>query len=281
MDEFGKYRISLLKVQMPDGESVWLSPTGPDAMFGAIGLTAIGQPAVCVSCEDAHSETVPEQGHRGVTRTVDVSGELSAEGTLSGEMTMTYNGLRAVVVRTSLRKRTDQSRRKKYIDLMISNLLSGASLQDYEIVGEDTPDEPLVITASFKRQNFAREIKPGTLQVETNLFQEAVASSYAELSTRRTPMAVFYQRDHDYSFHVKLPDGFTPSLRGQGGEWEIKSEWGKFGRSTGIEPGSLSVTATIDMPIQRIAPEKYKEFRQWAIAAERSSLLFLKLQKSN
>jgi tetratricopeptide (TPR) repeat protein len=282
--EFGKYRSALLRVQMPGNQhsvdkTIWVSPAGPDAMFGAVGLASMGQPAVCVSCEQSNVQTIPEQGQRPSTRTVDISGDLGADGTLTGEMTMTYNGVRAFVVRSSLRQRSDPSNRKKYIDLMISNLLSGASLQNFEIVGEDIPDEPLVITAKFERQNFAREISPGTLQVETPLFREPVASSYAELSTRRTPMAVRYQRDHDYSFHVKLPDGFEASLRGGGGDLEIDSEWGSFTRSSGIAQGALSITASIDMPIQRVSPQNYKDFRQWAIASERSSLLFLTLQK--
>jgi hypothetical protein len=279
--EFGKYRSALLEVKMPSGGRAWVSPAGPDAMFGAVGLASIGQPAVCVSCEESNTEAVPEQGHRAATRTVDVSGKLTADGTLSGEMTMTYNGVRAFVVRSSLRQRSDESNRQKYIDLMISNLLSGASLQSFDIVGEDTPDEPLVITAKFERQNFAREISPGTLQVEAPLFREAVASSYAELSTRKTPMMVRYQRDHDYSFHVKLPDGYDANLRGDGGDWEVDSEWGTFVRSAGVDQGTLSITSSIDMPIQRITPEEYGEFRQWAIAAERSALLFLTLQKTN
>lgn len=280
-DEIGKYRSPMLKVQMPDGKNVWLSPSGPDAMFGAIGLSALGQPAVCISCDVAKKETVPVEGHREPTRTVDVAGELAADGTLSGTATLTYEGIRAFVTRSSLRSRADESARRKYIDLMLSNLLPGASLESFEIKGEEKPDEPLIITAKFARPSFAREVEPGVMKVETTLFREPVAQYYAELSTRTTPMIVKYQRDHDYSFHVKLPEDYTPKLRSHTGKWSLDGEWGTFSRSAGVTAGQLGITSSIDMPIQRVQPGEYKKFQKWAIGVERSAYLLLTLQKNN
>ncbi|QDG51614.1 DUF3858 domain-containing protein [Persicimonas caeni] len=279
--EMGKYRSPLLEVQMPDGKSAWLSPSGPDAMFGAIGLSVLGQPAVCITCEEPTKKTVPADGHRDPTRTVDVSAELTENGTLSGTATMTYEGIRAFVIRSSLRSRADESARRKYVDLMLSNQVPGASLASFEIEGEKTPDKPLVISAKFERPFFAREVKPGVMKVETALFREPVAQAYAELSTRTTPMMVRYQRDHDYSFHVKLPEGWRAKLRSQTGEWTLDSKWGKFSRSAGLTAGQLGITSSIDMPIQRVQPDEYKKFQQWAVGVERSSLLFLTLEKQN
>ncbi len=277
--EFAKYRAPLLKVQMPSGKTEWLSPSGPDAMFGSIGLAKVGQPALCVTCTEAKKEVVPAEGHRDPSRQIDVAGKLDADGTLHGTMTMTFNGIRGYVVRSALRKRADKATRQKFIDLVISNLLPGASLESYEISDEHHPDQPLVIRAQFTRRQFARQVRPGVMQVETALFREAVASAYAGLATRTTPLMVRYQRDFDYAFHVKLPDGYKAKLRSQDGHWSLNSKWGKFDRSVGIAANTLGITSSINMPIERVQPKNYAKFQKWAIGVERSSLLFLTLQK--
>ncbi|MFP4597495.1 MAG: hypothetical protein ACLFVJ_04535 [Persicimonas sp.] len=277
MGEFGKYRSALLKVEMPGGDSAWVSPAGPDAMFGSIGLSLVGQPAVCVSCEEPHTETVPARGHRDPSRHIDVTGQLSADGTLSATMTMTYHGVRAYVRRRALRQRTDENKRRKYIDLLVSSQVDGASLESFEIEGEDRPDEPLVISARFERSNFARQSEPGVMQVETALFREPVASNYASLPSRTTPMIVGHQRDHHYGFNIELPDGFEPTLRSQEGSWQLDDKWGSFTRSVELEDGKLTLDSSLRMPIQRVMPADYAPFQSWAVGVEQGALLFLTL----
>ncbi len=279
VQEFRTYGVPMLRVTMPDGRDSWLVPDGPDAMFGMMSASVQGQPAVCLTCEDASVKTVPEQGFRPSSRDVDVDAVLEANGTLKGTATLTFDGVRAAGLRGGLRRTTEESARRKFMDRILSSQLPGATLLDFEIREEENPDEPLVIVAQFERKNFARPTADGSLRVQSQLFKEPLASAYAELSTRTTPMLIRFHRDHEYRFSMELPDGYALSADATGGAMESENAFGSYQRTLSAEDGSLEVTADVMVPIQRVAPGDYADFQAWALAVEQSALLRVELRQ--
>lgn len=269
----------MLRVAMPDGRDSWLVPDGPDAMFGMMSASVQGQPAVCLTCDDASMKTVPAKGFRPSSRDVDVDAVLESNGTLKGAATLTFDGLRAAGLRGGLRRTTEESARRKFMDRILSSQLPGATLLDFEIREEENPDEPLVIVAQFERKHFARPTADGSLRVQSQLFKEPLASAYAELSTRTTPMLIRFHRDHEYRFSMELPDGYTLSADATGGAMESENPFGSYQRTLSDENGALEVTADVMVPIQRVAPEQYSEFQSWALAVEQSALLRVELRQ--
>jgi len=277
--EFAKYSSPLMKVKMPDGTHAWVSPDSPDAYFNSPGQALLGQPAVCVSCEDARLERVAPENPRPVNRQVAVNGTLDAQGTLNATITLTYRGTLAALVRGVLRKNADHNSRQKFVDLTISALMAGATLQDFEFDGLAERDEDMVIRATFQRTRFARPLTPDTLQIQTRLFDPKIAESYAELFQRETPLFVPYFRDYDFTLKVDFPAHSRLELQSQAGSQEYKSEFGDFKRSIEIDGQTLRLQSSIDMPIQRVAPEAYAKFRAWALDLDRSALLMLRVSR--
>ena len=276
--EFGKYRSPLLRVTLSDDEAVWLSPSHPDAMFNAVSLSSVGQPAVCISCEEPKRRTVDENGFRASHRQIDVKGKLDEAGTLSGRMTITLNGIRATSVRASLRGTPQKTARRKFMDRIVNSIVDGSTLKSFEIRREDEEDTPLVVELKFERPNFARQDADGVLRIQRPLFREPVASGYAKLRSRTRPLMIGAQRETNYTLEMELPEGMEASIESRSGEWSLDDEWGEFSRRVTIEEGALEIDSSLMLPIQRISTETYPAFRKWAIGVERSSRLQVTLQ---
>lgn len=275
--EFSKYTTPFLKVEMPDKTHAWLSPDSPDAMFNSAGQTLLDHPAICVSCDDPRAETVAPENPRPLERHVQIDGSLDAAGTLNATATITYRGALAALVRQVLRRNADPSSRKKFADMTISNLLPGATLQSYTLVGTDKPDEDFVMEAKFKRTNFARRVAPDQLQIQTELFDDKIAQHYAELSQRETPLFVPLYRNYDYALAINFPANTKLTLHSRQGPWEYKSEFGTYTRAVESSAHTLNVKSSLEIPVQRIAPEAYPKFREWAQNLDQSALLFLRI----
>jgi tetratricopeptide (TPR) repeat protein len=275
--EFGKYESPLLRVELPDGETVWLNPSGPDAMFNVINLSTAGQPAVCVSCEELIERRVPEEGFRPTDRAVDIRGTLGASGGLSGSAELTFHGIRAVSVRSTLRETPEDWKRRKFFDRVVSNLIPGSNIVDFEVRKEDAADKPLEVRIDFEHPNFGRSSGGRTMRVETPLFREPIASRYAKLGERERPLLIPRQRETNYTLEIDLPDGRTSTLESRSGSWELDSEWGSFRRTVEVDNGTLSVDSALRLPIQRVSTEQYRAFKEWAYGVQNSSRLNLVL----
>jgi tetratricopeptide (TPR) repeat protein len=276
--EFRKYRRPVLRVEVPGRQPVWLSPGHQDAMFDTVGVSMLGQPAVCVTCEESVTKTVPEDGPRRSHREIAVDGQLDEEGTLSGTLTLTVNGIRATSVRANLRQTTSPTRRMKLMDRVLNSVIDGSSLQDFEIRAEEKHDEPLVLEMQFQRPNWARVGSEGKMSVQRPLFREPVASGYAKLKERTRPLFVGAQRETDYELSVDLPEGTSAEVSSRTGKWSLDEKWGDFQRRVRLDEGTLEVDSSIRLPIQRISPEEYPAFREWAVSVERSSRLEVVVQ---
>jgi tetratricopeptide (TPR) repeat protein len=278
--EFAKYRRALMRVEGPGDDVYWIAPSHRDSMFRAISPSLAGQPAVCMTCDELVRKTVPESGFRDGVREVSVDGELSDRGVLSGTAEVTYHGIRAANLRSSLRRTSSETRRRKFMGRVLTGLLPGSSLTDFRVVDADRPDDPLTLELDFERTNFAQSTSDGGWRVQAALFRVPVASAYGKLRTRVRPLLVGRRRHGNYELSVDLPDDMDATLQSQSGEWSADSEYGTFSRSVAIDDGTLAVTSKLELPIQRVSTDAYSDFRKWAIEVERSSRLLLTLNPS-
>lgn len=272
-----KYGAVLLRVKHDSGES-WVLPAGPDAMFGAVPATLIGQPALCITCDEPERTTVPTTV-RAPHQDLAVTATLDATGTLRGRITFELQGVEASSLRAGLRSRTDTVNRNKLIDVIGSSVFPGASYTSYEFIGEHTPDEPLKIEIDFARPNFARETTPGTFQVETQLFGDAIASAFGNLPVRTTPMFVGFTASNTYRLDLTLEGWSAAELASAQGEQRFDSAFGNARRSVTLSGDKLTVHAATSLGVQRVAPPQYNEFMRWALAVEQSALTLLRLRQ--
>lgn len=277
--EFTKYNYPILKVQDPDNQPIWLDPSGPDAMFEALDASLVGQPAVCITCPELVRTTMPTAAVHPAGRHVDVTASLDPTGTLTGRASYTFTGTRAANVRAALRARADETNRQKYLEAILADLFSGATLRAVTIDHEHETSSPLTLHLDFERPNFARHTtapqKPG-LQLETHIFREPLATIYTQLPTRTLDLFVGYERDHTYTMRLTLPNN-TAQVASQTGPWTQDSPFGTATRNVQLDGQTLHIESTLRLPIQRIPTTSYPDFQRWATAVEQSATLFLQI----
>ena len=277
--EISNFRHSLMRVVLPEsGKIKWLQLDRSDAMFGAVEPELVGQSAICVTCEEFRREDVAIDDERRPRRHVEMEAVLDEQGALSGQLHYEFRGRRAVRVRSALRGRTDAEDRRSYFAEILTGQISGADLLGYTIEGEDTPDAPLRFSIDFERRDFARQTGD-QLVIDRALFDERMQNIYAQLPSRLTPMFVGYEREQSYDVRIELPDhesvrlGATDVSADEG-----RSAFGRFHRRTRIDDGVLHLESAIDLSRQRIQPDDYPAFRQWATTVQESGDLWLELR---
>lgn len=276
--EYEKYSEVVLRTVVPETkEVVWLSPDGPDAMFNALGPTVVGQPAICATCADSKRETVPTDGFRAFGQSVRAKGKLDAKGDLQGTVTYQFEGVSAHAIRAGLRARTDETSRIKFADSLAASLFPGAAAKRYGIENELAPDEPLRFVVEFERPGFARDGGNGTYQIETRLFREALASGFAALPQRTTPLFMGYAQNNDYRFELDIEGFENIQILGRTGEQRFDSPHGSYRRSTTLNGKKLVVESAIETDIQRVGVGEYPAFQKWALDVEQSSGLLVRL----
>ncbi len=276
MGEIQRYRKPLLRVEMPaSGEVVWLEMGRRDAMFGAVEAEVVGEPAVCLTCEEFREEIVAIDEDRRAHRRVKLEGALGDDGTLRGTVHYVFRGARAVVVRSALRGRPDEEDRRRYFERILTDELEGATLTGVEILHEADPDVPLEFTISFERPRFAR-VDGDRLIIDRPVFREAMQRIYAPLATRESAMFVGYERDQDYTLSIELPAGRQANLRAR--DLDEAIDEGRFERRAWVDGDTLRLESAIFLGRQRIYPERYGAFRQWATAVEESAEVWLELR---
>ncbi|MFU8806178.1 MAG: hypothetical protein ACNA8W_20365, partial [Bradymonadaceae bacterium] len=130
----------------------------------------------------------------------------------------------------------------------------------------------------FERPDFARPTADGGMQVETNLFREALASLYTPLSTRTLPLFVGYERVQHYELRLELPEERETRLRSRAGSWDYESKFGRFHREVKLDGHTLHIKTDISLPVQRIAVDEYGAFQKWAQDVEQSGVLFFNVR---
>lgn len=280
LSEIRRFESPLLKVRLPQsGEVYWLEMNRMDAMFGAVEASLVGQPALCVSCEDYNEETVTVPEELRPYRNVELRGALDESGTLQGQLNYHFKGTRAVVVRSALRSRPDEEDRRQYLERILTSEIEGAELESFVIHGAEDRWNPLELEITFRRPGFARR-SGDQMVIDRVLFEEALERIYATTASRELPLFVGYEREQSYSLHLQLPEGAGQSLRDglprlRARDLEVENDFGSFSRRTWLDDRTLRIETAVQLPRQRIRPELYQDFRQWCRAVEESAALEL------
>lgn len=280
-NELRSYSDPILYIKMPDsGEEHWVIPNNQDAMFGAIGDALRGQPAICITCDEASKKTIPLDSPlaRYDSRDMDIEATLDAQGNLRGTAVQVYDGPSANYGRALLRQQTEETKRSKFIEALLSEHIPGAIVTRYEIKQADNPDAPLTFIIEFEREQYAR-VDGTNLVLRAAIFRQPLGSVYGTLPKRTLPLMLGRSRHFDDTLRIKLPAGMTPTLRSQAGSWDLNAAFGEYQRSVTIDGNVLEISQRIDVPIQRVQPKAYARFQKWAISVEQSSGLLLELAK--
>ncbi len=267
--EAGNFNTPILRVEV-DGEGHWLSPSGPDAMFGAVEQQNFGQELMCVTCKSAADGVarLPMTGFPDNAENVVIKAQLDDKGDLAGTLQVILKGAAAEPLRAGLRARADDANREKLMGAIAAQLVSGSTVQSYEIINEKAPDTTLELVMKITRSGFARP-NAGGLGIETRLFDEPIARVFASLPERTVPMMIGYARQGEQHMELSFPR--KPKVLSLSGTRDVSSKFGSFKRSVSVEGNTLILDNTGTLPIQRVPVDAYPAFQKWAVDVEQNS----------
>ncbi|MEZ4462067.1 MAG: hypothetical protein R3E66_20575 [bacterium] len=265
--EPGNFNTPVLRVEL-DGQAYWLTPSGPDAMFGAIEDAYMGQEVMCVTCTAAAEARVPTTGFPSNTERIEIKAAVDDAGDLTGELRVILMGAAAEPVRGGLRARTDQANRDKLMGAIAAQVLPGSAVEAYEILEEGNPDKTLTLVMKVVRQGFARP-NAGGMGIETRQFDEPIARVFASLAARTVPMMISYPRQGEQSMELTFPR--TPRVLSLLGTRDVTSEFGSFKRTVSVDGNVVRIENSGNLPIQRVSVDAYPAFQKWAVEVEQNS----------
>ncbi|RMF72703.1 MAG: tetratricopeptide repeat protein [Acidobacteria bacterium] len=198
--------------------------------------------------------------------------ELSANGTVSGTVTLTARGALASVLRRMLRELPEDRRPLAY-ESIAGQSYPGARVLDSAIEGLDDPAAPLVIRVRFEGGALAGP-RPTGLALPLVTGRLPLLEEYASLPSRTQPLLFDLQSFRRDTVTVRLPPGVevldTPD------PVTIDGPFGRYALEAVIRDGSVRIVREAALPPRRIEIDDYARFRDFArrvADAERAELL--------
>ena len=183
---------------------------------------------------------------------------LDSGGSAEGEINETLTGAEAAAWRAGFAMRSAEERQGFYEERYVADVFPGAEVSDLRITHVDDPDEPLEISYRVSGLRLA-EVVEDRLSLHLPHASE-LASTYASLRERLTPLVIRDPVALTVNFVIELPRGFDREI--ESGEHHLASTLGRF-HQTSFEPSgqsSVSLRRQLTLHPGRIAPGEYLGF---------------------
>ncbi|MBI4721410.1 MAG: DUF3857 domain-containing protein [Candidatus Stahlbacteria bacterium] len=211
-------------VAVPIGEEyLFFDPVFPDKQFFPIiishilGKSEITYPLpfnrVSGTCFIVKKDTaifyqIPNQASKS-----EVLAELtlSMDGTLSGKIMGTLNGIDAAYARKKLHGKTDKEIKQAF-EGYASSIGIGTKLVSWKISNLDSILAPVDLELEFKISNYLTEQTQETrFNLPSNIFRFAPIASYFGCEKRKYPFSTLSPHITEFKVRVKIPNGFNVS----------------------------------------------------------------------
>jgi tetratricopeptide (TPR) repeat protein len=251
------YSYSVLRIDLPDGPA-FVDPSFRLAPFDALPAFARGADAWVVPepGEDPQRIRTPSgEGSAGSGRRLTLSLTVDAEGGATGEGTDSYLGFDGASLKDAL-ERIDEAQRKQAIEMMLGRGLRRVELVKLSAEGEGQVSVPATLHYDLRAQAGRRE--GDRLVVPGSLLASRLSRRLIEKADRSLPMLVDSPEKFAVVTRIKLPAGMH--LRGDPAPIAVVTEQGHFSWTARESQGTLVVEEQLDIPQQRIVPERYAAF---------------------
>lgn len=219
-----------------------------------------GQPVLMLEPEgDAHFETMEAEPCQSDHTQVTVQLTMASDGVAQGTVEETHSGGEAVRWRSLLGRTPNTERQGALEESYVADVLPGAEVTGLEILQEEELELEVTIVYQVRGIRLGETPSPGVLRVVLPYHSE-LASGYASLPTRETPLVVRAPVDERVLFEVELPQGATARLPATAhsitpaGEFTLEAPRGSSARS------SIRLERRITLHAGRIEPEAYEAF---------------------
>jgi len=152
----------------------------------------------------------------------------------------------------------DESQRKQAIETMLGRGLRRVELEKLSVQGEGELGGTATLLYEIRAQVARRE--GSSLIVPGSLLASRLARRFVEKAERSLPMLVDSPEKFTLSTRIALPA--QTHLRGAPAAIAIATDQGRFRWSARETDGGLLVEEELDIPQQRIAPDRYAAFAE-------------------
>ncbi len=265
------YASTLLQVPLK-GETLWLAPWGRWAPFGLIPESVQGVPALCIE-PGASAERVltPTMDPGLEVRELELDLRLDGSGNLTGVMTETLRGFGGMSRRAQYEELGTQDQLTRFVERQLNYDISGAQVLGWSVEGRDDPLAPLVLRVELRRDGYARLDPKVGLVIEDRHDLPDLTRRYGALPERTIPMLLPFRRQK-VTLKLRGPEGRAPRLSGEG-DRAYSSPFGSYERRASVADGALTVTHSLFIPLQRVAPSEYAELVGWAGDVDRATYI--------
>lgn len=270
----GKYSFTALMVEGlgPQGGDLWLNPAGPNAPFGVLPMAYQGQPTVDITPGAAFErQTSPSLDPLLAQRDLVMNLTLNEQGDLSGEIVETLRGARAHMRRNRLDELSGEKERRKYFERILNGDISGAKLLEAKVEGHENLDSPVVLRLFFERPGYARREANGSLVIEDRHDLPDLTRRYGRLPSRTSPMLLGRRWDEQVKVVLTVPGGMKVEGPGGKDQAEYVGDFGTYDRAVTRTATTLTIVHRLTLPIQRVTPSQYEDFRAWSGRIDRAT----------
>jgi hypothetical protein len=239
------------------GKDVILDPGTRFCPFGTLRWENTGTTALKFSKTGGGFITTPPPESALLHRTARM--QLGADGGLSGELSVDFNGEEALAHRIDALDQDEAGRRESLEDEVKSWLPKDAVVKLQEARGWETPDAPL--NARFKVEVPGFASTAGKRMVSPSYFLSTLQKSMFTSQIRRYPVSFPYPFTEEDELIMKLPEGYgveAPPYRRKAG-----LSYAGYEISSAVEDRQLITRRKLRFEGSLMPLEKYEELRNF------------------
>lgn len=193
------------------------------------------------------------------TFNTDIVGRLAKDGSATLDITQTFTGKVAIVLRNIVSQAPETQLRSFIESKLIAQALQGARLVKYDIGPRTKSDEPLVLKTRVEVPRFAEKV--GGALVMSAPFTPRLQALGA-LATRETPMVLDDSSDQSLHLELELPDG--AKVGNLPGPRQMTSGDREVTIKDRVEGKKLILERRTKIPAGRVSLAEYPKFAEFA-----------------
>ncbi|MFZ5467812.1 MAG: hypothetical protein ACOZIN_00125 [Myxococcota bacterium] len=251
-----------LRVELPEGGSVWLDPVVRFAPFGELPEQAVDREAYLLPEPNRpliKVRTPPSSGRAG--KEVSLSLTLREDGKLTGTGEETYQGFEGAQLAEALES-LSPDQRDQALQSALARYFSGAELTQLTLSMERAVGAPVKVRYQFTAPRFARVEGEGRLMMPSVTFPAYLGRRFVQVGSRKTPLFISASEHSRTRATLTLPPGFTVAEVVP--ELASTSPFGSFLRKEKWSKNQLLIEEEYRLQMARIRPEQYEAFAAFA-----------------
>ncbi|UCF68719.1 MAG: DUF3858 domain-containing protein, partial [Acidobacteriota bacterium] len=256
---------ALVELALPEGP-IYLDLGNADQPFDSLPPRISGSDALFIPIDPSQPVEVGLLAERpvGVLKQQLVSLQLGTDGLVSGRLELTLRGPLAAFTRELLRE-VPADRLGEVHQNMAGSAFPGARVAAASMSGEQDADSPLGIALDVEGGVWARRTPTGYSLPVTSA-PLGLLTQHASLETRRQALLLGAPMAQREIVDLALPDGLEVISMPQ--PQHLETRFGRYELNLRKQRTRVVIERVVDLPVQRIEPEDYADFREMALAID-------------